>query len=132
MNKYSFIEGAYDGYIWMSDEQSPKVLLGEMPELNLDAHCNPFVIEAQLYCKENNVSYSIRYVDGEYIINKYDLTESADYEEKLFVPARMPEIQTLKFRQYWKEENVKNCYNWTTLKPGKLVFAGFERKEEKK
>lgn len=132
MNKYNFAEGLYEGYVWMSDETAPIVLTGEPLNLNLAPQCNPFVIEAQLLCVAKEMSYSIRYVDGEYIVNQCDLSQPADYEEKTFIPARMPDVALLKFRQYWKEVIVEDNYGWTTLKPGKLVFVGFELKEEKK
>lgn len=132
MNKYNFAEGLYEGYIWMSDETAPKLLKGETLNLNLNPQSNPFVIEAQLLCVDKGISYSIRYVDGQYIVNQWDISEPADYEEKVFVPARMPDVVLLKFRQYWTEVSVEDNYDWTTLKPGKLVFVGFELKKEKK
>lgn len=132
MNKYNFAEGLYEGYVWMSDATAPIVLTGEPLNLNLDPECNPFIIEAQLLCIDMGISYSIRYVDGQYIVNQCDLSAPADYEEKVFIPARMPDVALLKFRQYWKEVKVEEDYDWTTLKPGKLVFVGFELKEEKK
>lgn len=130
MNKQEIIDGHYDGYIWMSDESSPVVLLDAVPQITLDPQFNPFVIEAQLYNKEQGISYSIRYVDGDYIVNRYDLEDAGDYEEKSYIPARMPDVSALKFRQYWEISNDDKNYGWETLIPERLVFVGFELKEK--
>ena len=76
------IENArYQGYLWYSDQRQPEVYLGKtsVAELILDESKNPFIIEGNLYDAERQLSISIRFVDGKYIVTRYDLnTTSAD------------------------------------------------------
>ena len=60
-----------EGYLWWSDQQKPKVYQDELIDICLDEAKNPFVVEGQLYDEENKESYSIKYVDGQYLINIY-------------------------------------------------------------
>ena len=64
------------GYIWMSDKESPEVFEGEKFNRVLDETKNPFVVEAQLYDTDNCISHSIKYIDGEYIVNKAEVEKS--------------------------------------------------------
>lgn len=117
----------YEGYVWMSDQSSPKVIFGEF-ELDFELCNKNFVIEAQLFSAESNTSYSVKFVDGEYIVNKYDLNAMEGVKErKKFIANRMDGHTTLCFDQYWVEEPDKYCMNMKTLKPAALVFMGFDK-----
>lgn len=125
----------YEGYVWKSDATAPKVYLGEECGPLPAATVNPFVIEAQLYDPASQKSYSVKHVDGKYIITKVDLSEEAlkgcVHEEKTFLPHRMQGISALLFYQLWREEKDELCDNMNVLQPKELAFAGFVRKEEK-
>lgn len=125
--------GTYTGYIWMSDQISPKVLNNTPIErFQLNSVSNPFIIEAQL--TDGNYSYSVKQIDGEYIAYRYDLNKlEGEKEELLFIPNRMPSVKQLKFCQYWKEEIDDNCAGMKVLQPKEIVFTGFiyNEKEEK-
>ena len=60
----SIKSGNYEGYIWRSNAQTPKLIVGDFKE-DLSVK-NPFIIEGQLYDKAKRVSYSIKFVDGEF------------------------------------------------------------------
>lgn len=47
--KHTIKRTAYQGYLWYSDEQIPKVFDNEEVELELDDTANPFIVEGQLY-----------------------------------------------------------------------------------
>lgn len=130
---------SYEGYYWMSDSDKPVIVSGGLPkELEtLDPMCNPFVIEAQLYDKAGNVSYSVKYIDGQYHIYKF--SEVADqltvatgkYDHitlKKYQSHRM-DGRKLLFLQYWDAEDDPLCAGdkpMPVLQPGALVFVGFE------
>lgn len=133
----------YIGYIWMSDSKESKEyhnpaaidLLEKMTDVS-----NPFIVEGQLYYEKENKSYSIKYVDGEHIVNEYDLGNKPkelivdDLRQiKKFIPNRL-KASKIVFIQYWKPEKDALCDDMETLVPGPLVFVGFEyeRKEENK
>ena len=125
-------DGCYQGYYWMSDETQPHIIEnGSLPEqIKLAAGSNPFVIEAQLFCNKNNTSYSIKYIDGKYIIRKFDLNELANisHDELAFNSHRM-DGKILKFHRYWHEADDSDnlLCGMKTLEPKELVFIGFEK-----
>lgn len=126
-----------EGYYWMSDATEPVIVNQvDSPEdwLNkLDPTENPFVIEAQLFDGINKKSYSVKYVDGHYVVKSYKVEETvkdvkADYITlKRFVPNRMSKHRLL-FLQYWREQEDPLCANMPVLQPAEMVFVGFEEK----
>jgi len=96
-------EQKYEGYLWWSNATRPEVYqnqqLSEWPE----EKSNPFIIDGQLYDKSNNKSYSIRFVDGNYLIQCFDLNKLKELEciNKEYLPPRVPEdITKLCFREF--------------------------------
>ena len=127
-------KGAYEGYIWMSHSSEPLVIDGQMEELNLDPHINPFVIEAELYNPEARLSYSIKYVDGVYHAVCFNLNQVENetdglYKHTQFVANRMKGISMLKFIDFWRPVKDPLCSDMEVLTPSESVFVGFIRKE---
>lgn len=130
----------YQGYIWMSDQSKPEVFDCDKERLlALDNNKNPFVIEGQLYDKTRKKSYSMKYVDGEYLVMTYDVTEDDVKNANSYFPNRM--TKKLHFNQRWevikdeegKEKGDLYCENMPVFEPTSLVFVGFGeqvRKEE--
>lgn len=123
-------QGNYQGYLWKSDASEPRVLNGEPFTESLVPMQNPFIIEGQLYDADRHVSYSIRYVDGQYIIHRWDLEndlqgDDFEYTEKEAVPHRIKSGKLI-FRQYWKAEPDALCEGMKVLNPHALVFVGFK------
>lgn len=135
----------YQGYLWWSNASSPQVYQNQqLPEWP-DEKVNPFIVEGQLYNKSNNKSYSIRFVDGNYLINFFDLNELKEFEfiDKKYLPNRFPDgIQKLCFKEFWRpvkdklcgskigEENEKEFEGMDVLQPAEVVFVGFNYKED--
>ena len=68
-------QAKYEGYIWLSDQTQPRVLLGE--EFDVDGitdSINPFVIEGQLWNAADGISISIRYADGKHVKHFHQVT----------------------------------------------------------
>ena len=124
----------YEGYLWWSDEQEPRVYPGTKPiEWPVEGN-NPFIIEGNLWDKATETSYLIRFIDGEYWVYKFELKGiSKDLiTEHKYLPNRMPEkIKKLKFKEVWKEQPDELCNNFNVLKPAFIAFVGFEKQEEK-
>lgn len=123
----------YQGYMWKSDEQAPAVYDNQEVEFNLTDGENPFVVEGQLYDKANELSIGIKFIDGKYIITRYDgkahkfmgMSEGAEFED--YIPDSKLNLKdkVLCFKRLWKtEEDVVN-YGWETLCPSALIFKGF-------
>jgi len=122
----------YEGYLWYSNKKEPRLLSKDKEfELEIPDDSNPFIIEGQLY--EEGKSHSIKYVDGKYIVNDYDLSQLSDIEftEQDYLFNKM-ENRKLKFKQYWRPKTDKFCKNMPVLQPAEFVFVGFSKEEEGK
>lgn len=118
----------YEGYLWWSNAETPKVYKNE-PLTDLPSEkSNPFIIEGQLIDKTNQKSVSIRFVDGDYIINGFDLKElkGLDFIKKEYLPNRMEGVSKLCFREYWRPEPDDLCEGMEVLQPAETVFVGFK------
>ena len=118
------------GYIWWSDKAEPEIIQNKSVVLKNEEI--PFIIEGQLFDDKSKISYSIKYVDGQYILKDYIVAEK-DYESpnvvKEYRSYRMGE-NILKFLEYWESQEDELCLGMKVLQPTKVVFVGF--KEEKK
>ena len=122
-----------EGYLWWSDQEEPELYDEKALDVSLDETKNPFVVEGQLYDKEEKESYSIKYVDGQYLIKTYKV-EASDFtnkenETKKFLSNRMGG-RWLEFLRYWEEKKDENCMNMPVLTFTKNVFVGFKEKED--
>lgn len=133
------LKGNYEGYYWMSDSRDPKVLHGE----NLSEEFvgkNPFVVEAELYDRDNQTSYSVHHA-GNKVVCKCFVVKEADFDSHnvdtlLYESKRMGGLQ-LRFLQYWEAQDDKTCPIDETgkkfmqsLQMTKRVFVGFKNNEE--
>jgi len=118
----------YQGYLWYSDNKEPQVLNNEVFELEIADNANPFVIEGQLF--DGQKSISIKYVDGKYYVNTYDLDDlDGVKQEQMFFSHRMGD-RKLYFKQFWQPVNDEQCEGMQVLQPAELVFVGFNDKED--
>ncbi len=131
----------YVGYLWVSDKKEPKeyhnpsdvsVFLKDFADDK-----NPFIIEGQLYSEVAKKSYSIKYVDGNYIIVEYGLKNTpndwANLKEKdlkKFIPNRIAASKIV-FLQFWEPVKDEFCLNMEVLQPAALAFVGFEYETKK-
>ena len=141
----SIPSGSYVGYYWMSDAVDPVVVqntdsstAARINSILSSENANPFVIEGQLYDEKSKISVSIKYVDGHYILNRYDVEENIEDVDqrkqssivlKRYVANRMPGLK-LRFLQYWREQPDPLCCGMPVLQPAEKVFVGFEPLKE--
>ena len=120
-----------EGYLWWSDQQKPAVYQDESIDNCLDEAQNPFVVEGQLYNIDEKKWYGIKYVDGQYIIKKYQVKDddlsNTDNEIKCYL-SNLMDGRWLKFLRFWEptEEGDKNCEGMKPLVITKNVFIGFK------
>jgi CRISPR type III-associated protein (TIGR04423 family) len=119
------------GYIWWSDKAEPEIIQNKPVVLKNEEI--PFIIEGQLFDDKSKISYSIKYVDGQYILKDYIVAEK-DYESpnvvKEYRSYRMGE-KILKFLEYWESQEDELCLGMKVLQPTKVVFVGFKEEEKK-
>jgi len=122
----------YEGYLWMSDETRPETKLLHTKLEKISDSSNPFIVEGQLYSKQKNKSYSIKYVDGKHIVIEYDLKSVPNnwvFEQKKYISnIKNDENKNskIKIQLYWKPEIDELCENMPVLIPAAYVFTGFE------
>lgn len=131
----------YEGYLWMSDKQHPKVF---HPESQIDPALftkkNPFVVEGYLFNKQTGLSLSIKYIDGQYhiyrnIVEKTDLdsqNKSKNVDTVYYLTQRIdiPSKRWAAFLRYWNEKADSSCLGMNVLEVEKEVFIGFKSKEK--
>ncbi len=126
-------EAIYEGYVWMSNQSQPTLVESELYSCELNPAANPFIVEAQLYCRESDVSVSVRYNDGRYYAYSYENAASAgEGTTATYIAHRMGSHDKLCFRQMWNECADVNCDGMMVLQPTQFVFVGFETKEDGK
>jgi len=124
----------YEGYLWWSNKPKPEVYQNQqLPEWPKEK-ANPFIIEGQLYDLSNKMSYSIRFVDGEYFIHCFDVnelnTKVKDKIEKEYLSNRLDGVSKLRFIEFWRPQEDKLCEGMEVLQPAEVVFVGFKNKED--
>lgn len=117
------------GYLWFSDAETPVVYDNvASKEIILKDTDNPFVVEGQLYDSAAKKSCSIKYVDGRYLVNYFQVSDediaSPTHEVKAFLSNRM-EGRMLYFLRYWEASPDEYCLGEDVLKMTKNVFIGF-------
>lgn len=124
----------YEGYLWKSDKDKPEVYNNE-PVRFPDEGENTFIAEGFLYNEEKGLSYSIKFVDGKYIVQEFTVTDSdrKNNEEKTYESNRM-EGRKLLFLRYWEEVLDKDNFTDKDNPDGlpvltltKTVFIGFKK-----
>lgn len=119
------ITNEFQGYIWMSDEAVPHVYdFDTESELILDPDKNPFINEGLLYDTKSNISYSIKYIDGKYIIRKTQVLLPYDISDT-FVFHSHGIGKRLRFIAEWKEYNDPLCENMPVKCFSDYIFIGF-------
>ena len=130
----------FQGYLWYSDELTPEVFDGsDEKQIILDDEKNPFVVEGNLYDRENEKSVNIRYIDGKYLVTSFNLAEmknNPDFvleDEPYLTNSRIlsmtgklaPECGRSLYKRIWHAEEDNLNGNWKSLRPVGLAFAGF-------
>lgn len=119
----------FEGYLWYSDKSIPRVIEGEFEGIELMDGENPFVIEGQLVNFHDRKSYSIKFVDGKYLLSSYELTqeESEGNSKEIWEYASNGmDGKTLRFIQRWAPVPDVLCEGMDVLRPAELVFIGFK------
>ncbi|HCN54693.1 MAG TPA: TIGR04423 family type III CRISPR-associated protein [Prevotella sp.] len=106
------------GYLWMSDEQEPRVLEDcsivqsncsyEDSPVILELGTNPFIVEAELWDAEACVSYAIHHAGNEIVCQRYDVRGddigNPDNRLTVFISHRMAG-RKLHFLEYWEPKD---------------------------
>lgn len=126
----------YEGWFWLSDAQKPVMLRGGSFDNDLLKEGRlPFVVEAQLYDRENNISISISAPEAQPIVTLTDLTElkEEDMIRREYIPHRLPlEGICISAIEIWLPQSSPQTNNMPARQPVALVFTGFENANNQK
>ena len=106
------------GYLWMSNEQEPRVLENcsidksnkdkEGSPAVLELGRNPFIVEAELWDADAHVSYAIHHAGNEVVCQRYEVKDedfrNSDNEKHDFFSHRM-KGRKLCFLEYWEPKD---------------------------
>ncbi len=119
----------YEGYVWYSDEQKPKTINNEWFQFT-ESPINPFVVEAMLYCKDDNTSVMIKHT-GRYIISYFDLNDlpkDSMLKDKPYLPHRLDDfVKKVCFQQIWIPEKDGLCEDMPVMTLKAIAFVGFNK-----
>ena len=134
----------YVGYYWLSDKQTPTVLDKETFDFDtLFKDSKRFVVEGNLYNKDEEISYQIKDIDGTPHISKIMLKGLVDLTEKELAKKNCKEVayhthDIPNFSKYtmieaWMESDLyakgmvtdNDLKELTTLVPAWSAFIGF-------
>ncbi len=129
----------YEGYIWLSDQEHPRVYHNEEIDFSKPIEIfntkydfsienqNPFIVEALLYAKDEQISVSVKHT-GKYHVNEIDLKnlpESSILDDIQYLPHRLVGVSKVNFKQLWIPEPYENCKGFDVLKMKALIYTGF-------
>jgi len=124
-------EGTYEGYLWLSDEEAPRLVNTLEPERyeRNGLPANPFIREGFLFDEKAGVSVAIRHVPGKYHIHSVFLEQLPQEREEhaLTFLAHKALPGPLKFREIWLPEPDDLCDGLNVLRKKAVIFTGFDK-----
>jgi CRISPR type III-associated protein (TIGR04423 family) len=128
----NYLEKEFTGYCWMSDESLPCLIDGKFTLPAIGA--NPFVVEANLYSKDEKISVSIEHNDGRYLIGIVNWDEAAKdtsiiLEEQKYLTHRLTDnnFKKIIMVRAWVPVMDPLCENMEVLQPAWRAFKGFKK-----
>ena len=128
----------YDGYLWWSNQENPDVynnqLIVSQPNKPIwpESDTNPFIIEGNLWDAKNKTSYLIRYIDGQYLVYKFELVGDENVTLHEYLPNPKIATPNLLFKEVWTAQVDSLCNGFEVLKPAFIAFVGFKYQKEVK
>lgn len=117
----------YEGYIWYSDSEKPKIFKNE--KFNADLLTKlPFVVEGMLYAEKEKISIRIVNIDGAYRIAKMTLENiPPEYVVDYFAKEVFGKASKIRMYQHWEEKEDVINNNRPVLCPSWSAFIGFKK-----
>lgn len=115
----------FEGYYWYSNEQSPRVILQEVVQQGWFTDL-PFVIEANFYAREEQISLQVRHIDGAYRVAKIDLSqlEGIVHDRASYIGHDLGG-RNFEMIEAWIPQTDELLEGMETLVPAWAAFAGF-------
>jgi CRISPR type III-associated protein (TIGR04423 family) len=121
----------YEGYYWLSDSSNAVLVNDETVDFTAfeieGIPQNPFIQEANLYCKDSEVSISVRHIDSGYMISSVNWMEGneVEVEKRCFIGHNGVGNRKLTFLEAWVQKKDLHCEDFSVLIPAGIGFTGF-------
>lgn len=115
----------YEGYLWFSNQTKPEIRNSIQKE---DFKQLPFIVEGNLYAKEQKISISIQYRDGAYFIYSVCLKDLPEEQitKHQYITHDIEVAKAIEIIQFWEDEQQSEILEgMTMLVPKWRAFAGF-------
>lgn len=123
----------YEGYLWWSDQENPDVY-NSKPIVSQtkkpiwpSPDTNPFIIEGNLWDNNSKTSYLIRFIDGQYLVYKFELNGDEKLTPLEYLPNPKLATTNLLFKEVWTAQPDPLCNGFEVLKPAFIAFVGFKK-----
>ena len=119
----------FEGYYWYSNAKTPETIHKATIDKSWFTDL-PFVIEANFYAREEQVSIQIKNIDGQYHVARIDLNENNLKNAQKYAGH---DIEGLNYQMVEAWENVEEDVNelkMNVLRPTWTAFAGFIKKSK--
>lgn len=122
----------FEGYYWYSNQRKPEVLLSPSIIQQSWFTALPFVIEANFYSKETQLSIQVKNIDGQYHIAKIDLSQLGDIIlcEATYIGHDL-ENYNYTMVEAWLPQEDDLLEGMETLAPAWSAFTGFTNHKTK-
>ena len=121
----------YEGYFWYSDAKKPKLVQNEPIDSSVFKNL-PFIIEGNLYAKEEAISINIRNIDGIYHITQFDLNQlDPDLHHRVsYIGHDIGEKNFVVIEAWEEQKDDELLAGLSTRVPVWSAFAGFTKKNK--
>jgi len=119
-----------EGYYWYSDQVKPEIVRGQQIEAGWFTDL-PFVVEANFFAPEDQISIQVKSIDGNYLIHQFDLKELPDehMEEEWYRAHDLPGVDSFRVVEAWKLEADPLLEGLSSWVPAWRAFGGFNKKK---
>jgi CRISPR type III-associated protein (TIGR04423 family) len=117
----------FQGYYWYSNQREPEYFLSKKIDLSIFSKL-PFVIEANFFAKNENVSIQVKNIDGNYYISLINLNLISDpnlCDKQEYIAHDLGDVKKYKMIEAWEEKADDLLEGMNTLVPSWTAFAGF-------
>jgi len=119
----------YSGYVQFSHRPIDKIkdiFIDKNPKINYE---NGFIYEAH-FCNGKE-SISIKQINNEFLLSRSDISNIKEDDIQIYISDIAGFDYKIKMAQIWKSESDELCDSMKVMKLQKVVFAGFEKGENK-
>jgi len=118
----------FEGYYWYSHETEPHTINRERIDKKIFTNM-PFIVEGNFFAPDEEVSISVKNIDGKYHIVQFELKGdilNGEIEKSNYIAHDLQGIDEFIMAEAWEPVEDELLNNMKTLVPTWSAFAGFK------